>query len=481
MQIYNTQTRQKEEFKPLTPGEVKMYVCGVTVYDYCHLGHARSLLTFDMIHRYLVYRGFKVTFVRNFTDIDDKIINRANEQKIDYHELTQKFIDAFNEDTLSLKMRKPTHEPRATEHIAGMLDLVKNLEAGGLAYKAGEDVYYAVRKFDGYGKLSGKNIDELEAGARVDVFETKADPLDFALWKGAKPGEPSWDSPWGPGRPGWHLECSVMSMHHLGQTFDIHGGGRDLIFPHHENEIAQSEGATHKPFANYWVHNGFVNINTEKMSKSLGNFLTIRDLLKIYPLEVIRLFVLSAHYRSPLDYTEQNIANALSGLVRFYQTKKRLEEYLKKASTTQKDADPDLFTRVKALKSEFVSAMDDDFNTAKVVGAVFELVRDFNKSLDEKKSVSRECVETFFETLKDFDDVLSLFGASSDEFFSERNHKALVTLGITEVEIQTAIQERKSARVSKDFKRSDQIRDELLKKGIQLKDHPDGTTSWNVS
>jgi cysteinyl-tRNA synthetase len=480
MQIYNTMTGQKEEFKPLTPGQVKMYVCGVTVYDYCHLGHARALLTFDMVYRYLQYRGFEVNFVRNFTDIDDKIIQRAAEQNIDWRELTQKFIVAFHEDTAALKMRPPTHEPRATEYIEGMLKLVKTLEDRGLAYKAGDDVYYAVRRFKGYGKLSGKNIDELLAGARVDVFEAKIDPLDFALWKGAKPGEPHWTSPWGEGRPGWHLECSVMSMHHLGESFDIHGGGRDLIFPHHENEIAQSEGVTQKPFARYWIHNGFVNINTEKMSKSLGNFLTIRDILKNYPAEVIRLFVLSAHYRSPLDYTEQNISNADSGLVRFYQSKKRLEDCLSKLPAGQKDSDAGLFGRVQNMKKEFVAAMDDDFNTARVVGSVFELVRDFNKALDEKKMFSRECLETFFETLRDLDAVLSLFGQSSEDFFAERNHKGLVRLGLTEQEITQAIADRKAARAQKDFKLADQIRNDLVAKGIEFKDNLDGTTGWSV-
>lgn len=480
LQIYNTMTGHKEEFKPLTPGKVKMYVCGVTVYDYCHLGHARALLTFDMIYRYLQYRGYEVSFVRNFTDIDDKIIQRAAEQKIDWRELTQKFIAAFNKDTAALKMHPPTQEPRATEYIEGMLQLVKNLEKKNLAYKAGDDVYYAVRKFAGYGKLSGKNIDELEAGARVDVLESKADPLDFALWKGAKPGEPKWASPWGDGRPGWHLECSVMSMHHLGETFDIHGGGRDLIFPHHENEIAQSEGATGKALARYWIHNGFVNINTEKMSKSLDNFLTIRDILKNYPAEVIRLFVLSAHYRSPLDYTEQNIGNAVAGLVRFYQTKKRMEEYLAKIPQSQKDADSDLFKRVQALKDEFVTAMDDDFNTAKVVGAVFELVRDFNKALDEKKTLSRDCIATFFVVVSEIDQVLSLFGAQADDFFTERNAKGLLRLGLTADEIEAGIVARKEARARKDFKLADQIRNDLAAKGIELKDNPDGMTSWSV-
>ena len=480
LQIYNTLTRQKEEFKPITPGKVRMYVCGMTVYDYCHLGHARALLTFDMIYRYLRYRHFDVTFVRNFTDIDDKIIQRAAEQKMDWRELTKKFIAAFHEDTKALRMQSPTEEPRATDYIEGMLELVKKLETQGLAYKSGDDVYYAVRKFNGYGKLSGKKIDELEAGARVDVLESKADPLDFALWKGAKPGEPKWPSPWGEGRPGWHLECSVMSTHHLGETFDLHGGGRDLIFPHHENEIAQSEGATGKPFANYWVHNGFVNINTEKMSKSLGNFLTIRDILKQHPAEVIRLFVLAAHYRSPLDYTEKNIENAVAGLERFYQTRKRLEESLATLGVEQKDGDTELFQNVRSLRQNFIQAMDDDFNTAKVVGAVFELVRDFNKALDEKQLISRGCIETFFATLSEIEQVLSLFGSKADEFFRERADKALVHQGVDEALILEAIARRKQARADKNFKLADQIRDEMAQKGVQFKDSPDGTTGWSV-
>ena len=289
LQIYNTLTRKKEDFKPREEGKVKMYVCGVTVYDYCHVGHARCYVTFDIIYRYLKHSGFTVTYARNFTDVDDKIINRANEQKIECADVTNKYIAAFYEDMDKLGIQRPTVEPRATAHIPEMIALIEKLQQQGLAYQAGHDVFYSVRKFPHYGKLSGKKIEELEAGARVDVMEAKKDPLDFALWKGAKPGEPKWSSPWGEGRPGWHIECSAMSIKHLGESFDIHGGGRDLIFPHHENEIAQSEGCTHADFAKYWIHNGFVNINTEKMSKSLGNFHTIRDILNKIPGEVVRL------------------------------------------------------------------------------------------------------------------------------------------------------------------------------------------------
>lgn len=480
LQIYNTLTRQKEEFKPITPGKVKMYVCGVTVYDYCHIGHARCYVTFDMIFRSLKYLGFDVTYVRNFTDVDDKIINRANEQGVTCSEVTEKFIRTFHDDMMALGVQSPTIEPKATEHIPEMIQIIAKLESKGIAYQAGGDVFYAVRKFDGYGKLSGKNIEDLEAGARVDVMESKKDPLDFALWKSAKPGEPKWPSPWGEGRPGWHIECSAMSMKHLSETFDIHGGGRDLIFPHHENEIAQSEACNAKPFAGYWVHNGFVNINAEKMSKSLNNFLTIRDVTQHFPAEVLRMFILSAHYRSPLDYTEQNLAQALSGLERYYETKRRLEELVGKLGSDATDCDAGILAHVERLKSDFDEAIRDDFNTAKVVGTIFEIVRDWNRLLDEGRPVSKACLETFFARIRDIHAVLGLFGSDSAAFFADLKSKALGRKGIDAAEIEAQIVRRREARKNKDFKLSDQIRDELKARGVGLKDNPDGTTSWTI-
>jgi cysteinyl-tRNA synthetase len=473
LQIYNTLSRKKEEFKPITEGKVNMYVCGVTVYDYCHLGHARALIVFDLIYRYLCYSNYDVTFVRNFTDIDDKIINRSKEQGITWQELTQKFIQAFHEDTGALGLRKPTHEPLATDNIQGIIDIITKLEEKGLAYRVDNDVFYAVRKFEGYGKLSGKNIEDLAVGARVDVMEKKRDPLDFALWKGAKEGEPFWPSPWGDGRPGWHIECSAMSMRYLTESFDIHGGGRDLIFPHHENEIAQSEGCSHKQFSKYWVHNGFVNIDAEKMSKSLGNFLTIRNILVQYPGEVIRFFILSAHYRSPLDYTEQNILDAASGLERFYELKQRLVDY-------QGDhKDDGLADKVPEFKAGFEKSMNDDFNSARVIGQVFEWVRTLNKAIDEEK-LSQQTKSQFLEAISNINDALGLFGYVPQDYFTEVKNKRTAANKVSPDEIEKLIGERLDARKNKDFKRADQIRDELAGNGVQLKDNPDGTTGWTI-
>lgn len=476
LKIYNSMSRQKEDFKPLEEGKVKMYVCGVTVYDYCHLGHARALITFDMIYRYLMHAGYDVLFVRNFTDIDDKIINRSNELGIDYKELTEKFITAFHEDTNNLKLKNPSVEPKATEHIQEIIDIVKSLEEKEIAYQAGNDVFFSVRKFEEYGKLSGKNIEDLEVGARVDVMEQKKDPLDFALWKGAKPDEPSWDSPWGKGRPGWHIECSAMSMKYLSSSFDIHGGGRDLIFPHHENEIAQSEACTGNHFAKYWVHNGFVNINAEKMSKSLGNFLTIHELLEHIPAEALRLFILSSHYRSPIDYTEKNIENALSGLERFYQTKQRVVE----AGVNASAEDGALQEKLNEASVSFTEAMNDDFNTAKVIGQVFELVREINKKLDKSKNLSQTFIDGFNSYIRNIDDVLNLFGMDPEAYFKEVKDKTLGSNNVDASEVESLIQKRKEARQNKDWKLADEVRDQLASMGVQLKDNPDGTTTWSV-
>lgn len=477
LHVYNTLTRKEEEFQPIEKGKVRMYVCGVTVYDFCHIGHARCYVTFDMIYRYLKFAGYDVTYVRNFTDVDDKIINRANEQGVPCSDITERFIEEFYTDMDALGIQRPQIEPKATEHIPEMIELIQKLVTDGVAYAVNGDVFYSVRKFEGYGKLSGKNIEDLEVGARVDVMDVKHDPLDFALWKSAKPGEPKWDSPWGAGRPGWHIECSAMSMKHLSQSFDIHGGGRDLIFPHHENEIAQSEGCTHKPFSKYWIHNGFVNINTEKMSKSLNNFMTIRDVLKAYPGEVVRLFVLSAHYRSPLDYTEQNLYNAVSGLERYYQTVRRLRTFV--AAGCDGNSAKSLKSELDQILPAFSAAMDDDFNSAKVVGLMFEWVRQLNKALDENVMQVADANQ-FLDIAAKIHAVLGLFGSEPQSFLNELKSKAMNQLAISEMDIQTAIQRRKDARVKKDFKLSDEIRDELAAKGVILKDNPDGTTTWSV-
>lgn len=478
LNVYNTITRKKEEFKPIEANKVKMYVCGVTVYDYCHLGHARALITFDLIYRTLCHLNYDVTFVRNFTDIDDKIIKRSHELGMDWRELTTKFIQAFRDDTAALGLKTPTHEPLATDHISEIIQIIQGLKKAGLAYESNGDVFYSVRSFKDYGKLSGKNIEELESGARVDVMDSKKDPLDFALWKSAKPGEPFWPSPWGNGRPGWHIECSAMSMKYLSETFDIHGGGRDLIFPHHENEIAQSEGCTQKPFAKYWLHNGFVNINAEKMSKSLDNFLTIRDILKQHSGEVIRCFILSAHYRSPLDYADVYITEAASALERFYEMKARLmdEAITNKVKINQDEAN---LLGIEKLKRDFVSSLSDDFNSAKVIGMVFEWVRQLNKAMDDHH-ISAEVAQKFLNVVDEISEVLGIFGADAHAYLKDMKTKGLAVSGISEDEIKKYIDERKQARQNKDFKRSDEIRDLLKAKGIQLKDSPDGRTTWTV-
>lgn len=477
--VYNTLTRKKEEFKPIQAPKVGMYVCGVTVYDECHLGHARALVNFDVIYRYLMFSGYEVTFVRNFTDVDDKIINKAAKEGVDWKFIAEKFIGTFNRDTEALGLKKPTIEPKATEHIQEMLDLIKTLEGNSYAYQAGSDVFYKVRQKSDYGKLSGKKIEELESGARIEVHEAKTDPLDFALWKGVKPGEPSWSSPWGDGRPGWHIECSAMSMKYLGETFDIHGGGRDLSFPHHENEIAQSEAASGKLFAKYWLHNGFVNTNAEKMSKSLGNFLTIRELLATYQPEVLKLFILAAQYRSPLDYTEQNIKNARSSLSRWYSTLERIQNE-NKSHTTPGDI-KELETKVTSLDAEFKKAMDDDFNTAKVTGILFDLVREWNKVLDTKILVPENLCNQFFDSVTKISAVLGLFGLSPKEFFSKENSLQVASGKIEAAAVDLLIAKRLEARKVKNWALADEVRKQLTEAGIEIKDNQDGTTTWGYS
>jgi len=479
LRIYNTKSRNKEDFQPLNPPRIAMYVCGITAYDYCHLGHARASVVFDVIYRYLKFKGYEVRYVRNFTDIDDKIIKRAQERGQDWKQVAEFFIQAFLEDMKALGNQAPGDEPRATDYIAEMQAIIAKLVEKGIAYPAKGDVFYSVRKFPTYGELAQKNLEELEAGARVEVQEAKKDPLDFALWKAAKPGEPEWASPWGQGRPGWHIECSAMSTKLLGPSLDIHGGGRDLIFPHHENERAQSEGAFERPFVKYWLHNGFVNLNADKMSKSTGNFLTIRDVLAQYPHEAIRYFLLSAHYRSPLDFNEGNMKEALAAVDRVYQTLQRLEEC---APGKDGRGPESAWTTLRDFPAAFEAAMDDDFNSAQVLGVCFELVREINKFLDAGPAAAD--LEKYRAEVKNalarVGECLGLFAQPPRAYLEARKRFTLSQGALSEAEILQKIAERKEARRNKDFKMSDRIRDELAAQGILLEDKPDGTTTWKA-
>ena len=471
LKIYNTLTRSKQEFVPLTPGKVNMYVCGITVYDYLHLGHARMMVAFDVVQRWLRASGYDVTHVRNITDIEDKIIKRAHENNEPPEALTARFIKAMDDDAAALGIEKPDHEPRATQYVQGMIDMIEVLRQRGLAYQASDgDVNYAVRKFEGYGKLSGKSLDDLRAGERVQVDMAKDDPLDFVLWKRAKEGEPSWDSPWGKGRPGWHIECSVMSNSLLGKHFDIHGGGQDLQFPHHENEIAQSEGAHQCTFVNTWMHNGFVRVDDEKMSKSLGNFFTVREILAKYDPEVVRFFIIRAQYRSPLNYSDHHLDDAKQGLTRLYTA-------LKDFDVVAGDID---WSNPHAAK--FRQAMDDDFNTPEAVAVLFELVNEINRL---------KSIETA-QLLKSLAAILGLLQRSAQEFL--QNTVVIMTtpgdavaggvtahiVNYTPEVIDRLIDDRVAARKAKNFAESDRIRKELLDVGIVLEDGPKGTT-WRRS
>ncbi len=451
--IYNSLTRAKQRFVALRPGKVGMYVCGMTVYDFCHLGHARVLVIFDLVCRWLQASGYQVTYVRNITDIDDKIIKRALDSGEPFEQLTGRFIEAMSQDAAALGVRKPDREPRATANIPQMLKLIAMLLDKGLAYRADNgDVYYAVYKFNGYGKLSGKSLQQLRAGARVDIDSNKREPLDFVLWKAAKVGEPAWESPWGKGRPGWHIECSAMSERYLGAHFDIHGGGQDLQFPHHENEIAQSEGAHGHTFVNYWMHNGFVRIDDEKMSKSLGNFFTVREVLHRYDAEVVRFFIVRAHYRSPLNYSDQHLDDAKQALTRLYTA---LKAFDLEASNNEIDWD-------SAFAKRFREAMDDDFNTPEAIAVLFELANEINRSQ------SRE----FAQLLRALGAILGLL---------ERDPVAFLQAGggadLSAEEIDAQIMARKVARKEKNFAEADRIRDQLLAMGVVLEDSSGGT-SW---
>jgi cysteinyl-tRNA synthetase len=489
IRIYNTLSKQKEAFIPLQPGRVHMYVCGITAYDLCHIGHARSAVVFDTIYRYLKYRGFDVVCVRNFTDVDDKIIKRAQEEGTDSHTIAERYIKTFYEDMDRLGVARPTHEPRATEFVPEMISLIETLLEKGYAYQADGDVYFAVEKFAEYGKLSKRNLDEMIAGARVAVDANKRNPMDFALWKASKPGEPAWPSPWGDGRPGWHIECSAMSTKYLGSSFDIHGGGKDLIFPHHENEIAQSEAAYGTSFAQYWVHNGFVNIDQEKMSKSLGNFFTIRQVLEQYQPEVLRLLLLSSHYRSPIDFSAESMAEAERGLERLYttigQVGERVGPFAGQGPLPMVD-DPefqDLRVRIENLPARFQGEMDDDFNAAAALGYLFDLSRALNRFLDRLKRKptleEKELLAQGVYRLRECASVLGLLQQSPEDFLKERNRLALAALGMSELEVERLIAGRAEARKEKNWARADEIRDALAAKSIILEDTPEGTR-WRV-
>ncbi len=460
LKIHNTLTRQKEPLIPLEPGKIKLYVCGMTVYDYCHLGHARVMVVFDTVVRYLRHRGYAVTYVRNITDIDDKIIHRAHEQGLSIEALTERYIDAMHADETALGVLPPDHEPRATTSIDVMLNLIQALMDKGYAYVGSNgDVFYAVSQFAGYGQLSGRNLEELRAGERVDVDTAKRDPLDFVLWKSAKPGEPAWASPWGLGRPGWHIECSAMSTHCLGNHFDIHGGGMDLQFPHHENEIAQSEGATGEAFVNLWMHNGFVRVNEEKMSKSLGNFFTVRDILKTCKPETVRFFILNSHYRSPLNYSSENLEEAETALTRLYNALRGLVATGEPATPAAETSD---------FASRFHAAMEDDFNTPIAVSILFELARETNRIRSENPDRATACAQE----LRQLGSILGLLQSDPETFLQA---SANTTDSLSAEAVEDFIQQRLTARKNKDWAEADRIRDTLKAQGIALEDNASGT------
>ncbi|MDA8164135.1 MAG: cysteine--tRNA ligase [Desulfobacteraceae bacterium] len=484
IRYYDTKSGDKIPLSPLEEGHVRLYVCGITAYDFCHIGHARSALVFDMIVSYLRHRGYRVTYVRNFTDIDDKIIKRAQEQNTTPEKLAKRFIGEFYTDMELLGVAPPDIEPKATEHIPEIIALIRTLVDKGLAYAVDHDVYFRVDRFPGYGSLSGRNLEELQAGARISVDERKENPMDFALWKGSKPGEPAWDSPWGPGRPGWHIECSAMSHKYLGDTFDIHGGGKDLVFPHHENEVAQSVGATGGGFARSWIHHGFVTIRDEKMSKSLGNFLTIREALAKYHPEALRLFVYSTHYRTPLDYSEANMREATAGLDRLYDGLAEIAQLPAAGAeggaplAGKKDREP-----VEFLAARFEEAMDNDFNTAQALGHLFEAMKAMNR-LRQKLPARPAAADLALlrrgaDDVRRFANIMGLLREDPVTYNQEKRAKVLAEEGIGAAEIERLIGERLAARNEKNWARADEIRNELLARRIELHDTPAGTT-WKV-
>lgn len=457
MRLYNTLTNQKEDFVPIEEGKVKMYVCGPTVYNYFHIGNARPFIVFDVLRRFFEYSGYQVEYVQNFTDVDDKIIQKALEESASAQEIAQRYIEEYFRDADGLGVHRASVHPRVSEHISDIIALIQNLMEKGLAYNVDGNVYYRVQRFSGYGKLSKQSLEDLESGARVEVCMEKEDPLDFALWKKYKEGEPFWESPWGKGRPGWHIECSAMSCHYLGETIDIHGGGQDLIFPHHENEIAQSEGAYEKPFANYWIHNGYININNEKMSKSKGNFFTVRDIAKEYDLEVVRMFMLSAHYRSPVNFSRELMDQSQASLERLYNARNNLVYLLETSDSNSEVVMSDPIPDFPSYRIRFREAMEDDLNTAEALGVLFDMVRDFNTNL-----VAGRNREILKEALDLFDELTNVLGLIKKE------------TELLDEEVEALIQERQQARKDKNFIRSDEIRDQLKELGIVLEDTREG-------
>ncbi|MEW5802410.1 MAG: cysteine--tRNA ligase [bacterium] len=485
IRIYNTLTSQKEELIPIVPGQIGMYVCGVTVYDHCHIGHARGAMIFDIIRRYLEYRGLNVKYIRNITDVDDKIINRAREEGREPQEIAQKYTEEYNQDMERLGIRSATKEPRATEHMKEIIELIRRLEQKEYAYPVDGDVYFDIRKFTEYGKLSNRDIESMRAGSRVEIDPRKKDPLDFALWKSAKEGEPAWESPWGKGRPGWHIECSAMSMKHLGETFDIHGGGEDLIFPHHENEIAQSEAATGKPFVRYWLHNGFVNINQEKMSKSLKNFFTIKEVLNQYSSEALRLFLLSTHYRSPVNFTDAGLKDADKALERVYNTFRSAEHLLKVSSqeesgersrekdtpAEQSPGESSLYQRLGCVRSAFENAMNDDFNTAEAIGRLYEAVREINIFMKDHPLLTasqRESLQEMVNLVRELGGILGLFQKSEAKSDLADDDNIVNDL------MELILEIRDTCRAKKEWALADQIRSRLQEKGITIEDRKEG-------
>jgi cysteinyl-tRNA synthetase len=472
IRISNTMTRTKEEFVPLTPGEVRMYVCGVTVYDYSHIGHARSAMVFDVVRRYLTFRGYRVTFVKNYTDVDDRIIKRANDAGLTAREFAERFITAEREDMASLGVLAPDIDPKATEHVPEMIELIGRLVTGGHAYPVEGDVYFAISSFAPYGRLSGKNLDDLLAGARVEVDERKRDPLDFALWKATKPGEPSWKSPWGDGRPGWHIECSAMAMQYLGETLDVHGGGEDLIFPHHENEIAQSEAATGRPFVRRWMHNGFVNLAAEKMSKSLGNTLTIKDLVRRHDPEALRLYLLGTHYRNPLEFADERIDEAGRALGRLRSLKEEAERIAARG-TPGPGPDGGLFDQVAAQRARFEAAMDDDFNTPQALGVLFDLARLLHTAR-EQVAQGTLAAGAFLMGVGELVTLCQLLG-----LLEGTGRRPTAIDPQLKARIDSLVYLRQEARRQRDFAEADRLRDELGRLGVVLEDTRDGTT-WKL-
>lgn len=472
IELYNTLTKQKEKLVPREPGRVRMYVCGPTTYNYIHLGNARAVVVFDTIRRYLEYRGYEVFFVQNFTDVDDKIINRAIEEKITPQEVATKYTEAYFEDADKLNVRRADVHPKVSEHIPEIVELVATLIEKGYAYVSGGDVYFAVRRFPGYGKLSGRNLDELLAGARIEPGGNKRDPLDFALWKAAKPGEPKWPSPWGEGRPGWHIECSAMALKYLGPDFEIHGGGADLIFPHHENEIAQSEAATGKTFARYWLHNGFITVKQEKMSKSIGNVFLVRDILKQYPPAAVRLFLISTHYRSPLDYAPEHLDAAARSTERLANSFRLLTEAVAKAPPDGGEANP-LSERLITLESEFKAAMDDDFNTGRALACYFDLVREINSAIHNRPLPPKQVLLEALDLFCAFNHVLGIFPEKDGKPQVETAGESLND-DLTVRLLNLLIAVRQEARQKKDWSTADRIRDGLKELGILLEDTPEG-------